>query len=485
MSASSSNSYQQIDLIVTRWAASIALVLAVVLPLGFALNAYKNLADDLEFKAQVKASALNDLIANSPKVWVFAENRMQGLLSREPVPLDNELVEVFDLTHNVLVQSGKLPAQPVLRKSVDLFDADTVVGHLAVTGSMRTLLLETLVATLISVLLSLSVFLVIRELPLRALRKATDALIDEKDRAQAMLQSISDAVITSDAQGVLMQVNPAGIRIMGAQSVQQMVGHPVADWITPEYRASYADHHQRVLAGQTLPLEYEVLSLRGERRWLESQDTPLREGGKIVHLAVARDVTERKMAEQEIKSLAFYDPLTGLPNRRLLADRIDQAKADGARTKKYTALLFIDLDKFKAINDSLGHATGDLLLQQVAQRLVSCVREGDTVARVGGDEFVVLLLGLNQDLPDARAQTEAVGKKILTSLNTPYQLGQHTHTNTPSIGITLFNDHQYTNNELIRCADLAMYQAKASGRNTMLFFDPGMLTAAARRDDQS
>ena len=319
MSASSSNSYQQIDLIVTRWAASIALVLAVVLPLGFALNAYKNLADDLEFKAQVKASALNDLIANSPKVWVFAENRMQGLLSREPVPLDNELVEVFDLTHNVLVQSGKLPAQPVLRKSVDLFDADTVVGHLAVTGSMRTLLLETLVATLISVLLSLSVFLVIRELPLRALRKATDALIDEKDRAQAMLQSISDAVITSDAQGVLMQVNPAGIRIMGAQSVQQMVGHPVADWITPEYRASYADHHQRVLAGQTLPLEYEVLSLRGERRWLESQDTPLREGGKIVHLAVARDITERKMAEEEIKSLAFYDPLTGLPNRRLLA----------------------------------------------------------------------------------------------------------------------------------------------------------------------
>ena len=298
MSASSSNSYQQIDLIVTRWAARIALVLAVVLPLGFALNAYKNLADDLEFKAQVKASALNDLIANSPKVRVFAENRMQGLLSREPVPLDNELVEVFDLTHNVLVQSGKLPAQPVLRKSVDLFDADTVVGHLAVTGSMRTLLLETLVATLISVLLSLSVFLVIRELPLRALRKATDALIDEKDRAQAMLQSISDAVITSDAQGVLMQVNPAGIRIMGAQSVQQMVGHPVADWITPEYRASYADHHQRVLAGQTLPLEYEVLSLRGERRWLESQDTPLREGGKIVHLAVARDVTERKMAEQ-------------------------------------------------------------------------------------------------------------------------------------------------------------------------------------------
>jgi len=179
-----------------------------------------------------------------------------------------------------------------------------------------------------------------------------------------------------------------------------------------------------------------------------------------------------------------YESL-GLPNRRLLADRIDQAKADGARTKKYTALLFIDLDKFKAINDSLGHATGDLLLQQVAQRLVSCVREGDTVARVGGDEFVVLLLGLNQELPDARAQTEAVGKKILTSLNTPYQLGQHTHTNTPSIGITLFNDHQYTNNELIRCADLAMYQAKASGRNTMLFFDPGMLTAAARRDDQS
>ena len=479
MSTTSSSSHQQIDLIVTRWAASMALVMVIAIPLGFAINAYQDLADDLAFKAKVKASALNNLIADSPEVWMFAENRMQGLLSREPVPLDNELVEVFDTGGSRLVQNGSPPPKPVVRRSADLYDSGTLVGRTVVTGSLRGVLAETLMATLISVILSVSVFLVIRLLPLRALRKTTDALIEEKDRAQAMLQSISDAVITSDSQGVVLQVNPAGMRILGAHSKEQMVGHPVADWIAPEYHASYAEHHKRVLAGQVSPLEFEVFGPHGERRWLESQDTPLREGGQVIHLAVARDITERKMSEEKNKSLAFYDALTGLPNRRLLADRIDQAMANGTRTKKHTALLFVDLDNFKHINDTFGHDVGDLLLQQVAQRLTTCVREGDTVARIGGDEFVVLLQGLGKGLSDATTQTEVVGHKILSSLNVPYRLAHHSHFNSPSIGVTLFKDHQTTRDELIKQADLAMYQAKAAGRNTMCFFNPNMQATAA------
>ena len=194
---------------------------------------------------------------------------------------------------------------------------------------------------------------------------------------------------------------------------------------------------------------------------------------------MACDLTERKMSEEKNKSLAFYDALTGLPNRRLLADRIDQAMANGTRTKKHTALLFVDLDNFKHINDTFGHDVGDLLLQQVAQRLTTCVREGDTVARIGGDEFVVLLQGLGKGLSDATTQTEVVGHKILSSLNVPYRLAHHSHFNSPSIGVTLFKDHQTTRDELIKQADLAMYQAKAAGRNTMCFFNPNMPSTAA------
>ncbi|MBI5438451.1 MAG: EAL domain-containing protein [Nitrosomonadales bacterium] len=185
-------------------------------------------------------------------------------------------------------------------------------------------------------------------------------------------------------------------------------------------------------------------------------------------------ITQRKRAEEEIKNLAFYDPLTQLPNRRLLMDRLKQALASSARSGREGALLFIDLDNFKALNDTLGHDVGDLLLQQVAQRLESCVREGDTVARLGGDEFVVMLEDLSEDDLESAAQAETVGDKILSTLNQPYQFATHEHRSTPSIGVTLFSDHAQNQDELLKQADIAMYQAKKAGRNSLRFFDPQM-----------
>ena len=179
-------------------------------------------------------------------------------------------------------------------------------------------------------------------------------------------------------------------------------------------------------------------------------------------------------AKDEIKHLAFYDPLTGLPNRRLLLDRLHQAFAFSARSGRECALLYIDLDNFKDINDTLGHDIGDLLLQQTAQRLESCMREGDTVARLGGDEFVVMLEDLSKQPIEAATQTEAVGEKILATLNQPYQLATHECHSTPSIGATLFSDHHQSAEELLKRADIAMYQAKKAGRNTLRFFNPKM-----------
>jgi len=197
-------------------------------------------------------------------------------------------------------------------------------------------------------------------------------------------------------------------------------------------------------------------------------------GNVTNYVASSTDVTISKAAAEEIQNLAFYDPLTQLPNRRLLVDRTKQALAGSARSGWEGALLFIDLDHFKTLNDTLGHDYGDLLLQQVATRLTDCVREGDTVARMGGDEFVVLLVGLSVQSAEAAAQTQAIGDKILARLNQPYQLASHEHHSTPSIGATLFNNHQMGIEELLKQADIAMYQAKAEGRNTLRFFDRQM-----------
>ena len=182
----------------------------------------------------------------------------------------------------------------------------------------------------------------------------------------------------------------------------------------------------------------------------------------------------RKAAEDEIRRLAFYDPLTRLPNRRLLIDRLRHALVATPRSKRHGALLFIDLDNFKSINDTLGHDTGDLLLQQAAERLSSCVRVEDTVARQGGDEFVIMLIGLSVTEEEAALQTEIIGEKILEVLNQPYQFAGRVHHNTASIGATLFEGHLSSADEVLRRADLAMYHAKAAGRNALRFFEAGM-----------
>ena len=199
------------------------------------------------------------------------------------------------------------------------------------------------------------------------------------------------------------------------------------------------------------------------------------------YVAVFRDISNRKKSEQEIHRLAFYDSLTMLPNRRLLLDRLQQALAVSARNGRHGALLFLDMDHFKTINDTQGHAMGDQLLIEVAHRLQSSVREGDSVARLGGDEFVVVLEDMSSEAGEAAAQTESVAEKIRMELNKPYVLQDFECLSTVSIGISLFFNHQESAEDLLMHADVAMYQAKTAGRNTIRFFDPQMQTALEMR----
>jgi len=248
--------------------------------------------------------------------------------------------------------------------------------------------------------------------------------------------------------------------------------------------AQWAAHRAALEAHETFH-DFEMFRRRedGSPMWVSVSGAPIfdNQGVFAGYRGTGREISARKQAEADIERLAFFDALTGLPNRRLLIDRLSHAVASSARRGSYGALLFIDLDNFKVLNDTRGHHMGDELLKQVASRLADCVRSIDTVARLGGDEFVVMLEELGGTELNAVAQAEAVGKKVLTALNEHFVLHGQTHHSSPSIGVTLFFDHQQSVDELLQRADLAMYQSKAAGRNTLRFFDPVMQAAASAR----
>lgn len=218
----------------------------------------------------------------------------------------------------------------------------------------------------------------------------------------------------------------------------------------------------------------------GEPYWVDLDVSPVwDETRRLTHwVAVGRDITERKRDEEKIQYLAFYDPLTQLPNRQMLLDRLQDAVGDNGHARD-GALMFIDLDNFKVLNDTLGHQKGDLLLQQVARRLRNCVAKGDLVARLGGDEFVVLLENTPEKPLDPLTAAQIVSQRILDGLGEPYVLPGYLHHSTCSIGVTLFGKTPSSVSELLKQADLAMYQAKAAGRNAVRFFDPEMQAVAS------
>jgi diguanylate cyclase (GGDEF)-like protein/PAS domain S-box-containing protein len=223
----------------------------------------------------------------------------------------------------------------------------------------------------------------------------------------------------------------------------------------------------------------------GREIWLRTSKVPLHDAtGQVIGvLGIYDDITAQKQAEAQIHRLAFYDALTNLPNRRLLMDRLRQAFSVGARSGQHGALLFLDLDNFKTLNDTKGHDTGDMLLIEVATRLNTCVRDGDTVARIGGDEFVVVLDSLSTISDEAAAQADLVAEKIRDIVSLTYHLGTYSHHTTPSIGVVLFQGHLQSLDDVLKHADTAMYQAKTAGRNTIRFYDPLMQAAIEARAD--
>ena len=305
----------------------------------------------------------------------------------------------------------------------------------------------------------------------------TDQKVAEQNlRIAATAFESKEGMIITDANNVILRVNSAFTAITGYTAKDIFGKTPKVLQSNVQDKNFYKDMWKSI--SRTGSWKGEVYNRRknGEvyPQYLTITAVKDRSGEITNYVGTLSDISKTKKAEEEIKYLAFYDHLTGLPNRCLLLDRLKQALAYSARNKNNGALLFIDMDNFKDLNDTLGHYFGDQLLKQVAERLKSCVRESDTVSRLGGDEFVVILEKLEEDLTKSAVLTETVTDKILDVLSQPYQFGMHTFHSSSSIGVILFNNGQQEADELLKQADIAMYQAKKSGRNTVCFFDPEM-----------
>jgi diguanylate cyclase (GGDEF)-like protein len=334
-----------------------------------------------------------------------------------------------------------------------------------------------IVATLVFGLMVLAagVFAVVY---VKRITEARLAIAQSKVVLDQALESMESGFVLLDAQHRAFQWNSRFLEIFPWLVPMMTPLVPFRDVIEANARHHLPDagelEHQRwvedrlsLQSGDTKSHELELLD--GRIVQITERETP--EGGLVI---TYHDVTELRRASAEIETLAFFDPLTSLPNRRLLLDRLTQAIAASTRSGQMGALLFLDLDHFKTINDTLGHEVGDQLLQHVADRLTACVRDADTVARLGGDEFVVMLKDLSDTSHQAAAQVQQIGDKILQSLNQPYMLGVHPYRSTCSLGATLFGPAARGAADLLKQADIAMYQVKAQRGNAMCFFDPQM-----------
>jgi diguanylate cyclase (GGDEF)-like protein/PAS domain S-box-containing protein len=300
---------------------------------------------------------------------------------------------------------------------------------------------------------------------------------EEALRIAATAFESQQGMLITDAQRVILRVN---------QAFTQITGYSAEEAIGKNPRILKSDRHDSgFYEVMTQALDHEG-NWAGEiwnRRkngevypeWLNISAVKDNSGLTTHFVAIFSDITERVEAQSQIYTLAFYDPLTQLPNRRLMLDRLEQALHASTRHSRKNALLFIDLDNFRTLNDTLGHHLGDLLLAQVAQRLKSCMREGDTVARLGSDEFVVLLENLSEDELEAATQAETVAASAFAVFQQDFQLDGLAHHCTPSIGISLFGGKVLeSSDQPLKRAELAMFQAKAAGRNTLRFFDKRM-----------
>lgn len=467
---------QSITRITTLIAGMLALALTVLAPAAYFAVSYQYLVGTLDAQAEISARNVSGLVIANPEMWRFEEVRLMELLERRPRDGVPETRRILTPRKDLIAESANPLRKPLVSRNHIIYDAGTPVAKLEISRSLFPLICRTTLVALIALIAGALVYVMLRVFPLRAVSQAYRALNESEQKYRSLYKSMKEGVALCrfryDDSGVpvsfvIADVNQSCEMIFGLEhdAVIGMDGSEVFD-------GAIMEHLSDIILSNGGSLNFELRLSPPDRFFSVSIFYP----DEGYFAALFDDITQRKMSEGQIQKLAYSDSLTGLPNRTLFFDRLNQTLARADRNAAQIAVLFLDLDGFKVVNDTLGHASGDDLLLQVSQRLRNCIRSSDTLARLGGDEFVVLASYSGKELNIAH-----VAQNLLDKVAPAYFIdGREIYTSV-SIGIALFPEDGRDAETLLRCADMAMYSAKEGGRNCYHFFSEGMNRKAHER----
>lgn len=460
----------------------VSVVVAAALPLAYYAVSYASLLSANQIKIEIKAELVNQQISTSPDLWRFQEHRFRELLVRFPLSLDNDRGRILDADGEIVADTATPVAWPVLKLTAPLFDAGAVVGYIELQYSLRGLLSNTALAGALGLLLGGAVFGMISTLRRREHQLAEERY-QEQQRARVTLHSIGDAVITIDSNGLIDYINPVGEALTG-WTENEAVGQPLnkvmhlIDEATLE--PAMNPMVQALQNNQTCKLGHVALIRRdGSTIAIDDSAAPIhdRQGGVIGGVLVFRDVTVTRSMSQRITWEATHDALTGLVNRREFECRVDAALASARSSDQHHVLLYMDLDQFKVVNDTVGHAAGDGLLKQIALLLQDHLRASDTLGRLGGDEFGVLLDACPLD------RAELIAADLLAAVkNFRFSWEGKIFVVGISIGVVAI-DSDSSSTEIFSAADASCYAAKERGRNRVFVFHRADIDIAEQRKD--
>ncbi|WP_426197728.1 putative bifunctional diguanylate cyclase/phosphodiesterase, partial [Massilia sp. DWR3-1-1] len=394
-----------------------------------------------------------------------------------------EIRTVYATGNSPVAESKDDLTAPFITGSALLYDAGRTVGRISITRSLRSAVESALLMLLGSGTFGAATFFVIRNLPLRALRRAFADLAEEKEKAQITLQSIGDAVITTDADMRVEYINPIAEKLTGWSNADARGRdiNQVFKIYNEQTRLPAANPiHECLETREIVEMENHTILVRctdSQEFHIEDSAAPIRRADGTIFGAVMvfHDVSERKAEQSRLQHIAFHDSLTGLPNRALFRKSLSASITDARLTDKHVGVLFLDLDRFKTVNDSLGHGIGDELLILVAKRLEQCTRRSDLICRMGGDEFTAVLSSIHT--PE---DAGAVSAYIIQSFAKPFTVQEHELHISTSIGIAIYPKDGEDADALLKHADAAMYHAKALGRNAYQYFNSAMGAEAIR-----